>query len=224
MTLETDVARLAAPRTGHAGPGARDRPAVHRVAGGWSRGAKTTGRPISPFHTAIADASANPIFTQLLTHLDTAFERSAESPFNRAGFGLESFPFHRPLADAVVAGDPDAAETGGHRHSSPRSAGRSRRSSVPARPSDAGGRAPPSAGRTRSSGGLPPIRRSSASGRITTCHPRPSITCRGIRLWHFGRPGRLDPAGRRGRAAGRKYRRDGACRADRPVRADPAPS
>jgi DNA-binding FadR family transcriptional regulator len=62
------------------------------------------------FHTAVSEASANPMFTQILTYLDQAFEKSKESPFSRAAFGLESFKYHRDLADAVITGDADAAE------------------------------------------------------------------------------------------------------------------
>ncbi len=62
------------------------------------------------FHAAICDATGNPMFGQILQRMDEAFERSAESPFTVPGFGLSSFPPHRNLADAVVAGDADAAE------------------------------------------------------------------------------------------------------------------
>jgi DNA-binding FadR family transcriptional regulator len=61
------------------------------------------------FHGAIYDASGNPMFGQILSRLDHALERSAESPFGRDEFGMESFPPHRILADAIVAGDPVAA-------------------------------------------------------------------------------------------------------------------
>ena len=62
------------------------------------------------FHAAICDATGNPMFGQVLQRMDEAFERSAESPFTVPGFGLTSFPPHRDLADAIVAGDPDAAD------------------------------------------------------------------------------------------------------------------
>ncbi len=61
------------------------------------------------FHGAIYDASGNPMFGQILSRLDHALERSAESPFGRDGFGIASFPPHRTLADAILAGDADAA-------------------------------------------------------------------------------------------------------------------
>ena len=62
------------------------------------------------FHAAICDATGNPMFGQLLQRMDEAFERSAKSPFTVPGFGLASFPPHRDLSDAIVAGDADAAE------------------------------------------------------------------------------------------------------------------
>jgi GntR family transcriptional repressor for pyruvate dehydrogenase complex len=66
------------------------------------------------FHAAICDATGNPMFGQLLQRMDEAFERSAESPFSVPGFGLASFPPHRSLSDAIVAGDADAAEAALH--------------------------------------------------------------------------------------------------------------
>lgn len=63
------------------------------------------------FHGAISDATGNPMFGQLLLHLDHAFERSHDAPFSRNAFGLRSFPMHRDLSDAILCGDADAAET-----------------------------------------------------------------------------------------------------------------
>ena len=62
------------------------------------------------FHGAICDATGNPLFGQILQRMDDALERSAGSPFSVPGFGLTSFPPHRNLSNAIVAGDPDAAE------------------------------------------------------------------------------------------------------------------
>lgn len=71
------------------------------------------GRPWRPadwaFHGAIYDASGNPMFGQILASLDQALERSRESPFGRDEFGLDSFPPHRTLADAILAAEPEAA-------------------------------------------------------------------------------------------------------------------
>ena len=63
------------------------------------------------FHGAISDATGNPLFGQLLVHLDRAFERSHDAPFSRNAFGLASFPIHRDLSDAILRGDPDGAAT-----------------------------------------------------------------------------------------------------------------
>ncbi len=63
------------------------------------------------FHAAICDATGNPMFGHMLQQMDEALERSAESPFSVPGFGLASFPPHRNLSDAIVAGDADAAES-----------------------------------------------------------------------------------------------------------------
>jgi GntR family transcriptional regulator, transcriptional repressor for pyruvate dehydrogenase complex len=66
------------------------------------------------FHGAISDATGNPLFGQLLVHLDHAFERSDDTPFSRNAFGLASFPIHRDLSDAIGRGDADAAEAAIH--------------------------------------------------------------------------------------------------------------
>ena len=61
------------------------------------------------FHGAIYEASGNPMFGQILHRLDDALERSNESPFGRDDFGLDSFPPHRELADAINAADVGSA-------------------------------------------------------------------------------------------------------------------
>ncbi len=62
------------------------------------------------FHGAICDATGNPMFGQILSGLNAAFERAADSPFARNAFGLRSFPAHRDLANAIVQRDAEAAE------------------------------------------------------------------------------------------------------------------
>jgi GntR family transcriptional regulator, transcriptional repressor for pyruvate dehydrogenase complex len=66
------------------------------------------------FHGAISDATGNPLFGQMLGHLNHAFERSEDTPFNRNAFGLASFPIHRDLTDAILRSDPDGAEAAIH--------------------------------------------------------------------------------------------------------------
>jgi GntR family transcriptional repressor for pyruvate dehydrogenase complex len=61
------------------------------------------------FHGAIYDASGNPMYGQLLRNLDHALERGGSSPFAADNFGLDSFPIHRDLADAILAGDSEEA-------------------------------------------------------------------------------------------------------------------
>ena len=61
------------------------------------------------FHGAIYDASGNPMYGQLLVNLDHALERGGTSPFAADAFGLDSFPIHRDLADAIAASDPELA-------------------------------------------------------------------------------------------------------------------
>ena len=61
------------------------------------------------FHGAIAYATGNPMYGQILSRLDDAFEKSHESPFSRNAFGLKSFPIHRDLSDGIIAGDPEKA-------------------------------------------------------------------------------------------------------------------
>lgn len=61
------------------------------------------------FHGAIYDATGNPMYGQLLMNLDHALERGGSSPFTADAFGLDSFPIHRELADAIVAADVEQA-------------------------------------------------------------------------------------------------------------------
>lgn len=61
------------------------------------------------FHGAIYDASGNPMYGQLLRNLDHALERGGSSPFAADNFGLDSFPIHRELADAILAADAELA-------------------------------------------------------------------------------------------------------------------
>jgi len=61
------------------------------------------------FHGAIYDASGNPMYGQLLVNLDHALERTGSSPFAADNFGLDSFPIHRDLADAILASDAEMA-------------------------------------------------------------------------------------------------------------------
>jgi DNA-binding FadR family transcriptional regulator len=61
------------------------------------------------FHLAVYDATHNPLFKQLLEQMRGTFERFWTHPFDRQDFARRSFPFHRTLFNAIVAGDPEAA-------------------------------------------------------------------------------------------------------------------
>ena len=61
------------------------------------------------FHEAIHDATGNPLFGQLIGQLHRAFDEVYEAPFGLPQLGAESIPMHRPLAEAIVAGDADGA-------------------------------------------------------------------------------------------------------------------
>ena len=106
-TLENDVVRKA---TQHAT--ARQRAEIARLCDVLLDDVNS-GRPWRKadhaFHNAIYDASGNPMYGQILVNLDHALERGDISPFNRDAFGLDSFPLHRDLADAIVAENADLA-------------------------------------------------------------------------------------------------------------------
>lgn len=105
--LETAVVRQATVRASQA-----QRQAISRLCDALLAEVDAGGpwrRADHAFHLAIYDASGNPMFGQILHRLDDALERSNESPFARDDFGLDSFPPHRELANAISAGDAEAA-------------------------------------------------------------------------------------------------------------------
>ena len=69
----------------------------------------TAGPEDLAFHLSIYDASHNPLFGQLLSQMRGAFFSFWAKPFRRSDFARRSFPFHRPLFEAIAAGDPAAA-------------------------------------------------------------------------------------------------------------------
>jgi DNA-binding FadR family transcriptional regulator len=69
----------------------------------------TAGREDLAFHLSIYDATHNPLFRQLLEQMREAFEHFFDKPFDRPDFARRSFPFHRELFDAIVAGDASLA-------------------------------------------------------------------------------------------------------------------
>jgi len=69
----------------------------------------TSGKADLAFHLSIYDATHNSLFKQLLEQMREGFERFWSKPFDRTDFASRSFPFHRTLFDAIVAGDTSAA-------------------------------------------------------------------------------------------------------------------
>ena len=61
------------------------------------------------FHTAIARASGNPVYEFLATALSTLTFEIALRSLSDAGVTAEAVPLHREVADAIRAGDGDAA-------------------------------------------------------------------------------------------------------------------
>lgn len=106
-TLERDVARLTAKRANPAQKAEIGRLAedlLSIVASGQDYIAAD-----KQFHEAICEATGNPLFGQILSRLNVAFDENDVSSFRRSAFGLASFPFHGELALAIERGDPEGA-------------------------------------------------------------------------------------------------------------------
>ena len=105
--LEVEAVRLAA-RV--AAPAARDRVTARMLdlmlafdAGDDWRAADRA------FHRAVHDATANPLFGQVIAGLQRAFDEVYEAPFGEPRLGADTIPAHRALADAITTGRPDRA-------------------------------------------------------------------------------------------------------------------
>ena len=61
------------------------------------------------FHSAIYEASGNPLFQQLISQIHSAFHDIYKAPFGKPHLGQDSIPLHRPLAEAIAAKDVEAA-------------------------------------------------------------------------------------------------------------------
>ena len=57
------------------------------------------------FHAAIHDATGNPLFGQLIWQIHHAFHDIYDTPFGKAHLGATTIPLHKPLAEAISAGD-----------------------------------------------------------------------------------------------------------------------
>lgn len=107
--LEIEAVRLAAL---HAAAPARDRVRARMLDLMAAFAAGEDWRPADhAFHGAIHDATGNPLFGQLIGQLQRAFAAVYEAPFGMPHLGSGTIPLHRPLAEAVVAGDAGQATT-----------------------------------------------------------------------------------------------------------------
>ena len=61
------------------------------------------------FHAAIHDATGNPLFAKVIHQIHRAFHDLYDAPFDQPQLGASTIPAHRPLAEAIVAGDEERA-------------------------------------------------------------------------------------------------------------------
>ncbi|MGY3670903.1 FadR/GntR family transcriptional regulator (plasmid) [Marinovum sp. KMM 9989] len=61
------------------------------------------------FHTAIHQASGNPLFEQLIYQIQEGFKAVYEAPLGQPHLGQATIPIHANLAQAVATGDEDEA-------------------------------------------------------------------------------------------------------------------
>ena len=61
------------------------------------------------FHAAIHNACGNALFGQLIHQIQQAFNEVYEAPFGQPHLGAGSIPLHRPLGEAIAAGDAEEA-------------------------------------------------------------------------------------------------------------------
>lgn len=57
------------------------------------------------FHSAIHDASGNPLFAQLIHQIQRGFGEIYEAPFGQPHLGEGTIPLHLPLAQAIAEGN-----------------------------------------------------------------------------------------------------------------------
>ncbi len=62
------------------------------------------------FHKAVHEATGNPLFEQIIDQILKCFHDIYETPFGKPHLGQATIPLHRPLADAIIAGDEEKAE------------------------------------------------------------------------------------------------------------------
>ena len=61
------------------------------------------------FHKAVHEATGNSLFEQIIEQILKCFHDIYETPFGKPHLGQATIPLHRPLADAIIAGDEDRA-------------------------------------------------------------------------------------------------------------------
>ena len=61
------------------------------------------------YHAAIHQATGNPLFGQLISQLQTTFDRIYNAPFGDAYLGESSIPVHAELTKAILDGNADEA-------------------------------------------------------------------------------------------------------------------
>ena len=61
------------------------------------------------FHQSIHEATGNPLFGQIIEQIRGCFHDIYQTPFGKPQLGEETIPMHRPLADAIIAGNEVAA-------------------------------------------------------------------------------------------------------------------
>ncbi|MCV0427238.1 MAG: FCD domain-containing protein [Roseibium sp.] len=61
------------------------------------------------FHKAVHEATGNSLFEQIIEQILKCFHGIYETPFGKPHLGQATIPLHRPLADAIIAGDEDKA-------------------------------------------------------------------------------------------------------------------
>ncbi|WP_428645177.1 FadR/GntR family transcriptional regulator [Roseibium sp.] len=62
------------------------------------------------FHRAVHEATGNLLFEQIIDQILKCFHDIYETPFGKPHLGQATIPLHRPLADAIIAGDEEKAE------------------------------------------------------------------------------------------------------------------
>lgn len=66
-------------------------------------------------HETIWRAAGNPVLERLVTTLGRSLKRIWENPVGTHDFAKASFPFHRTMVEAILAGDPLAARAEAHK-------------------------------------------------------------------------------------------------------------